>query len=101
MSRRSPSANPLFSPPSPVDAQVAVVEPTGAAVRVDGTLGLSFSGGHRATQIRCYYDRLAVIEQLVPSAASRLERGDPSVALPRGRRLRFPGTMTGHGPPRR
>lgn len=77
-----------------------LVEPTGAAIRVDGTLGLSFSGGHRATQIRCYYDRLAVIEQLVPSAASRRGRGDPSIALPLGRRFRFPGSTARQGLPR-
>jgi hypothetical protein len=76
-----------------------LIEPTGAAVRVDGALGLSFSGGHRATEIRCYYDRLALIEQLVPTPPHRRGPGDGSVALLGGRHVRFPGTTTGHGPP--
>lgn len=42
-----------------------LIEPTGTVIRVGGALSLSFDRGQRATRICCYYDRLALIEQML------------------------------------
>ena len=42
-----------------------LLEPTGAVVRIAGAISLSFTVGRRAERIRCYYDRLALISQLL------------------------------------
>ncbi len=45
-----------------------LVEPTGLPIQVAGTTCVSFTTGPLAGQIRCYYDRLNVIEQLMAGA---------------------------------
>ena len=47
-----------------------LIEPTGAVIRVAGVTSVSFSAGRRADRIRCYYDRLSVIEQMATLHAS-------------------------------
>lgn len=42
-----------------------LVEPSGAVIRVAGATSVSFTAGHRADRIRCYYDRLGVVEQML------------------------------------
>lgn len=42
-----------------------LLEPTGAVIRVTGATSVSFTAAGRAERIRCYYDRLALVEQLV------------------------------------
>ncbi len=44
-----------------------LLEPSGAVIRLAGAASLSFTAGGRAERIRCYYDRLALIEQMVAS----------------------------------
>ena len=49
-----------------------LLEPTGAVIRLAGAISLSFTAGRRAERIRCYYDRLALITQMLsPSAVAR------------------------------
>lgn len=47
-----------------------LVEPTGAVIRAAGVLSLAFDHGQRATRISCYYDRLALIEQVLHPPSS-------------------------------
>jgi len=63
-----------FVGPALLDDDV-LVEPTGAVVRVAGVLTASFRGP-RATRIRCYYDRLVLLEQMLHPGAP-----GPSVLL--------------------
>lgn len=44
-----------------------MLEPDGSVIRLAGATSISFTPGGRADQIRCYYDRLSLIEQLVAS----------------------------------
>lgn len=44
-----------------------LLEPTGAVIRVAGATSVSFTGAGRADRVRCFYDRLALVEQIVPS----------------------------------
>jgi hypothetical protein len=47
-----------------------LLEPTGAVIRLAGAISLAFTAGRRAERIRCYYDRLALVTQmLAPGAA--------------------------------
>lgn len=55
-----------FAGPAFIDDDV-LVEPTGAVVHVAGSLSATFRSG-RATRICCYFDRLAVVEQMRPTA---------------------------------
>jgi hypothetical protein len=52
------------------------VEPTGAVIRVAGAIALAFGSGHRVERIRCYYDRLALLEQVLhrpaPTGSNRV-----------------------------
>ena len=52
-----------FSRPAFFDDE-HLIEPTGAVIRVAGATSVSFNAGRRADRIRCYYDRLSVIEQM-------------------------------------
>ncbi len=58
-----------FSRPAFFDDE-HLVEPSGAVIRVAGATSVSFTSGRRAQRIRCYYDRLSVIEQMVTLHAS-------------------------------
>lgn len=58
------SATGRFSRPAFFDDE-HLVEPTGAVIRVVGATSVSFTTGRRADRIRCYYDRLSVIEQML------------------------------------
>ena len=58
-----------FSRPAFFDDE-HLVEPSGAVIRVAGATSMSFTAGRRADRIRCYYDRLSVIEQMVTLNAS-------------------------------
>ncbi len=42
-----------------------LLEPSGAVIRLAGAASLSFLSGGRADRVRCYYDRLALVEQLL------------------------------------
>lgn len=42
-----------------------LLEPNGAVVRLAGATSVSFTPGGRALRIRCYYDRLSLIEQMM------------------------------------
>lgn len=42
-----------------------LLEPNGAVVHVAGATSVSFTAAGRAERIRCYYDRLGLIEQLL------------------------------------
>lgn len=42
-----------------------LLEPSGAVIRLAGATSVSFTAGRRADRIRCYYDRLGLIEQLL------------------------------------
>jgi hypothetical protein len=53
-----------FSHPAFFDDE-HLVEPTGAVIRVPGATSVSFTPGRRAERIRCYYDRLSVLEQML------------------------------------
>lgn len=53
-----------FSRPAFLDDD-QLVEPNGAVVRVGGATLVSFTPGERANRIRCYYDRLSIIEQML------------------------------------
>lgn len=44
-----------------------LLEPTGAAIRVAGATSVAFTTSGCAGRIRCYYDRLALVEQFVSS----------------------------------
>ena len=46
-----------------------LIEPSGGVVESTGVLVIEFKGG-RASQIRCYYDALGLLEQVVRSATS-------------------------------
>ena len=61
-----------FSRPAFFDDE-HLVEPTGAVIRIAGATSVSFTSGRRADHIRCYYDRLSVIEQMLtlPAPARR------------------------------
>jgi hypothetical protein len=48
-----------------------LVEPSGAVIRVAGATTVSFTSDHRADRIRCYYDRLGVVEQMLASQPAR------------------------------
>lgn len=52
-----------FSRPAFLDDD-RLLEPTGAVIRVAGATSVSFTAGGRADRIRCYYDRLALVEQV-------------------------------------
>lgn len=51
-----------------------LVEPNGAVIRVAGTTSVSFGSDHRADRIRCYYDRLGIVEQMLAAQPTRLGR---------------------------
>jgi hypothetical protein len=53
-----------FSHPAFLDDD-HLIEPSGAVIRVAGAISVSCTAGHRAERIRCYYDRLGIIEQLI------------------------------------
>jgi hypothetical protein len=53
-----------FSRPAFFDDE-HLVEPTGAVIRFAGATSVTFTVGCRAERIRCYYDRLSVVEQMV------------------------------------
>lgn len=57
-----------FSRPAFFDDE-NLVEPSGAVIRVAGATSVSFTAGRRADRIRCYYDRLSIIEQMVTTHA--------------------------------
>lgn len=57
-----------FSRPAFFDDE-QLVEPSGAVIRAAGATSLSFTAGRRADRIRCYYDRLSIIEQMVTQRA--------------------------------
>lgn len=42
-----------------------LLEPTGAVIRLTGATSVSFTSAGRAERIRCYYDRLALVEQML------------------------------------
>ncbi|MGA9279394.1 hypothetical protein [Ilumatobacter sp.] len=42
-----------------------LLEPTGAVLHVAGAASVSFTAAGRADRVRCYYDRLALVEQIV------------------------------------
>jgi hypothetical protein len=46
-----------------------LLEPTGAVIRLAGAISLAFTIGRRAERIRCYYDRLALITQMLAPGA--------------------------------
>jgi hypothetical protein len=46
-----------------------LIEPSGGVIESTGVLVIEFKGG-RASQIRCYYDALGLLEQVVRSATS-------------------------------
>lgn len=46
-----------------------LLEPNGAVIRIDGTTSVSFTAALRADRIRCFYDRLTLIEQMLASHA--------------------------------
>lgn len=53
-----------------------LIEPTGGVLAVGGITRLSFATGVRITRICCYYDRLALLEQMLdPSSSFTRERG--------------------------
>ena len=47
-----------------------LVEPSGAVIRVAGTTSVSFTPDHRADRIRCYYDRLVIVEQMLSTRSA-------------------------------
>lgn len=49
-----------------------MLEPNGAVLRLAGSTSLSFTPTGRADQIRCYYDRLSLVEQLLAPRAPTL-----------------------------
>jgi hypothetical protein len=53
-----------FSHPAFLDDD-RLIEATGAVIRVAGATSVSCTGDHRAERIRCYYDRLAIVEQMM------------------------------------
>lgn len=53
-----------FSHPAFLDDD-HLIEPSGAVIRVAGATSVSFTADHRADRIRCYYDRLGMVEQMM------------------------------------
>jgi hypothetical protein len=53
-----------FSHPAFLDDD-HLVEPSGAVIRIAGATSVSFTADHRADRIRCYYDRLGIVEQMM------------------------------------
>lgn len=47
-----------------------LLEPTGAVVRLAGAMSMAFTPARRAERIRCYYDRLALITQMMAPPAT-------------------------------
>ena len=58
------SASGTFIRPASLDDD-QILEPDGSVIRVAGVTSVSFDASHRADRIRCYFDRLSLIEQLV------------------------------------
>jgi hypothetical protein len=58
------SATGRFVRPASLDDD-RILEPDGSVIRLAGVTSVAFGAGHRAERIRCYYDRLALIEQLL------------------------------------
>lgn len=69
-----------------------LVEPSGRAIEAAGVMICRFVGS-RASHISCYYDRLALVEQLFPPAALRFEQVSPSTAS--GPEQGFPPAVLG------
>jgi len=42
-----------------------LIEPTGGVIRLAGVTTVSFTASRRADRIRCYYDRVSLIEQML------------------------------------
>lgn len=57
-----------FSHPAFLDDD-HLIEPNGAVIGVAGATSVSFTADHRADRIRCYYDRLGVVEQMMAPPA--------------------------------
>jgi hypothetical protein len=55
-----------FSHPAFLDDD-HLIEPSGAVIRVAGVTSVSCTVDHRAERIRCYYDRLGIVEQMMAS----------------------------------
>ncbi len=48
-----------------------LLEPTGAVLRLAGAITLSFATSGRAERIRCYYDRIGLLEQMLVRSPAR------------------------------
>jgi hypothetical protein len=60
-----------FSRPALLDDD-HLLEPSGVVIRAAGTLTVSFTANRRADRIRCFYDRLGIVEQLYAASAAGL-----------------------------